>query len=96
MELILKNGLENIYFGQSIDDAIEVFGKPDREYHNTDDENEFILEWNAFKLRLTFYENENRKLEKFAMCTLPSLSSFSVSSVLSVVNPFLFYRQFLH
>lgn len=62
MELILKNGLENIYFGQSIEDAIEVFGIPDREYHNTDDENEFILEWNAFKLRLTFYENENRKL----------------------------------
>jgi len=62
MELILKTGLKNLKFGQSTEDAINAFGKPDREYQNSDDENEFILEWNKHKLRLTFYENENRKL----------------------------------
>uniref|UniRef100_UPI00404A5BC3 hypothetical protein n=1 Tax=Flavobacterium sp. TaxID=239 RepID=UPI00404A5BC3 len=59
MEIKPKIGVNNLKFGMTRKEVIEILNEPDRILTNEDDENELILEWNSHKLRLTFYKNED-------------------------------------
>lgn len=55
-----KNGIDKLLFGMQQKDVEAIYGKPSKEFKD-DDENIIYL-YNAEKLRLTFYEDENFKL----------------------------------
>ena len=51
-----KNGIDKLLFGMQQKDVEAIYGKPDKEFKD-DDENIIYL-YNKEKLRLTFYEDE--------------------------------------
>jgi len=60
MELKPKIGIDNLRFGMSRKEIIEILGEPDREFQLDDfGDNETVLEWKQKMLRLTFYKEEN-------------------------------------
>jgi hypothetical protein len=60
MEVQLKFGIGQLLFGMGQKDVIAVYGKPDKQY--TDEEDNIVFLYNAYKLRLTFYKEEGLKL----------------------------------
>ncbi|RZK01809.1 MAG: hypothetical protein EOO46_19165, partial [Flavobacterium sp.] len=60
MKVNLKNGVDKLLFGMKQDNVIALYGKPDKNYKD-EDENVIFL-YNAQKLRLTFYVEEDFKL----------------------------------
>lgn len=63
MKLDPKNGIDKLLFGMKSTDVFAIYGAPDREFE--DDEKNKIFLYNDFKLRLTFYEDEDFKLGYF-------------------------------
>lgn len=55
-----KNGIDKLLFGMQQKDVEAIYGRPDKEFKD-DDENVIYL-YNNEKFRLTFYEDENFKL----------------------------------
>jgi hypothetical protein len=60
MKINLKNGIEKLLFGMKQNDVIALYGKPDRNYKD-EDEN-VIFAYNKLKMRLTFYKDEEFKM----------------------------------
>ena len=60
MKINLKNGIDKLLFGMKQNDVIALYGKPDRNYKDEDDN--LIFAYNALKMRLTFYQEEEFKL----------------------------------
>lgn len=60
MKINLKNGIDKLLFGMKQKDVEAIYGKPDRNYKD-EDENQ-ILVYNKLKSRLTFYQEEDFKL----------------------------------
>lgn len=60
MKINLKNGIEKLVFGMKQNDVIAIYGKPNRNYKDEDDN--VIFAYNALKMRLTFYQEEGLKL----------------------------------
>lgn len=60
MKINPKNGIDKLIFGMKQDDVIAVYGKPDKNYK--DEDNNVIFVYNELKIRLTFYEEEDLKL----------------------------------
>jgi hypothetical protein len=60
MKINLKNGIDKLLFGMKQKDVEVIYGKPDRNYKD-EDENQ-ILVYNKLKSRLTFYQEEDFKL----------------------------------
>ncbi|MCW2120851.1 hypothetical protein [Flavobacterium sp. 7A] len=60
MKINLKNGIDKLLFGMKQKDVVALYGKPTKEYKD-EDEN-LILVYNALKMRLTFYKDEEFKL----------------------------------
>lgn len=60
MKINLKNGIDKLLFGMLQKDVISIYGKPSKSYKD-EDENVIFL-YNAQKLRLTFYVEEDLKL----------------------------------
>ena len=60
MKINLKNGIEKLIFGMKQSDVTAIYGKPDRNYKD-EDEN-IIFAYNTQKMRLTFYKEEEFKL----------------------------------
>lgn len=60
MKINLKNGIDRLLFGMKQDDVIALYGKPNKQYKD-EDENVVFL-YNEQKLRLTFYMEEDFKL----------------------------------
>lgn len=65
-----KNGIDKLLFGMQQKDVEAIYGKPDKEFKD-DDENVIYL-YNNEKFRLTFYEDENFKLG-YIICSNPEL-----------------------
>ncbi len=62
MVLKPKIGIDNIKFGMTEKEVISILGKPDRRYLEEDtDDNEIVLEWKNRLLRLTFYQDKNKR-----------------------------------
>lgn len=57
MELTPKKGIANLLFGMKQSDVESAIGKPDLQFK--DDDKNIIYVYNALKLRLTFYEDED-------------------------------------
>jgi len=60
MKINPKNGIDKLIFGMKQNDVIAIYGKPDRNYKDEDDN--VIFAYNALKIRLTFYKDEELKL----------------------------------
>jgi hypothetical protein len=60
MKINLKHGIDKLLFGMKQKDVEAIYGKPDRNYKD-EDENQ-ILVYNKLKSRLTFYQEEDFKL----------------------------------
>ena len=60
MKINLKIGIEKLIFGMKQIDVTAIYGKPDRNYKDEDDN--IIFAYNAQKMRLTFYKEEEFKL----------------------------------
>ena len=52
MKINLKNGIDKLLFGMKQNDVIALYGKPNRNYKDEDDN--LIFAYNAQKMRLTF------------------------------------------
>lgn len=60
MKINLKNGIDKLIFGMKQKDVTAVYGTPDKNYKDEDDNVIFV--YNKFKMRLTFYKDEDFKL----------------------------------
>lgn len=73
MKINLKNGIDKLIFGMKQNDVIAIYGKPDRNYKDEDDN--VIFAYNAQKIRLTFYQEEELKLG-YMVASSPDLELF--------------------
>ena len=73
MKIHLKNGIDQLLFGMKKNDVVAIYGKPDKEYKD-EDEN-LILQLNDQKMRLTFYKDEDFKLG-YIVASSPALELF--------------------
>lgn len=60
MKINLKHGIDQLVFGMKQNDVIAIYGKPNRNYKDEDDN--VIFSYNSLKMRLTFYKEEEFKL----------------------------------
>lgn len=60
MTIYPKNGVEKLLFGMKQTDVTGLYDQPDKTFK--DDENNIIYVYNALKLRLTFYADEDFRL----------------------------------
>lgn len=73
MKIYLKSGIDKLLFGMKQTDVTALYGKPNRSYKDEDD-NE-IFAYNALKMRLTFYKDEEFKLG-YIVASGPDLELF--------------------
>ncbi len=60
MKIQLKSGVDKLLFGMKEKDVKTIYGEPDRTYK--DEDKNIIYVYNAPKLRLTFYADEDFRL----------------------------------
>ena len=60
MEIKLKFGIDKLLFGMQQKDVEAIYGKPNMQY--IDEEENIVYVYNAHKMRLTFYEEEEMRL----------------------------------
>lgn len=60
MKINLKNGIDQLLFGMKQKDVIALLGQPNKNYKDEDDN--VIFSYNAQKMRLTFYKDEDFRL----------------------------------
>ena len=60
MKINLKNGIDKLIFGMKQNDVIALYGKPNRNYKDEDDN--VIFAYTSLKMRLTFYKEEDFRL----------------------------------
>ncbi|WP_281240295.1 hypothetical protein [Flavobacterium praedii] len=73
MKINPKNGIDKLIFGMKQNDVIAIYGKPNRNYKDEDDN--VIFAYNALKIRLTFYKEEDLKLG-YLVASSPDLELF--------------------
>ena len=60
MKINPKIGIDQLVFGMKQNDVIAVYGNPDKQYK--DEDNNVIFLYDSKKMRLTFYDDESLKL----------------------------------
>ena len=73
MKISLKNGIDKLIFGMKQKDVSAVYGTPDRNYKDEDENVIFV--YNKFKMRLTFYKEEDFKMG-YIVISSPDLELF--------------------
>lgn len=73
MKINLKNGIDQLIFGMKQKDVTAIYGKPDRNYKDEDDN--IIFAYNTLKIRLTFYKEEDFRLG-YMVASNPNLDLF--------------------
>jgi hypothetical protein len=68
MRINLKNGVDKLLFGMKLKDVELLYGKPSKQYK--DEDGNVICLYNAQKLSLTFYEDEDFRLG-YIICSDP-------------------------
>lgn len=74
MKVNLRTGVDKLLFGMKQQDVMAIYGEPDREYK--DDEENIIYVYNKEKFRLTFYSDEDLRLG-YIISANPDLELFS-------------------
>ena len=70
MKINPKNGIDKLLFGMKQNDVTAIYGKPNRNYKDEDDN--LIFAYNNLKMRLTFYQEEDFRLG-FIVASSPDL-----------------------
>jgi hypothetical protein len=83
MKINPKNGIDKLLFGMKQNDVIAIYGKPNRNYKDEDDN--VIFAYNALKMRLTFYQEEDFKLG-YIVASSPDLELFGNKVVGKKIN----------
>jgi hypothetical protein len=73
MKINLKNGIDKLIFGMKQKDVAAIYGTPDKNYKDEDDN--VIFAYNKLKMRLTFYKDEEFKLG-YIVASSPELELF--------------------
>jgi hypothetical protein len=73
MQIKLKYGIDKLLFGMQQNDVIAIYGKPNRNFKDEDDN--IIYCYNGLKMRLTFYADEDFKLG-YIIASSPNLEWF--------------------
>lgn len=73
MKINPKNGIDALLFGMKQSDVTALYGKPDRQFKDEDQNN--ISLYNTQKWRLTFYEDEDFRLG-YIISSNPELTLF--------------------
>jgi hypothetical protein len=73
MKINPQNGIDKLLFGMKQSDVTAIYGKPNRNYKDEDDN--IIFAYNALKMRLTFYKDEEFKLG-YIVASSPDLELF--------------------
>lgn len=73
MKINPKNGIDQLLFGMKQNDVIALYGKPNRNYK--DEDNNVIFAYNSLKMRLTFYQEEDFRLG-YIVASSPDLALF--------------------
>ena len=73
MKINPKSGIDKLIFGMKQNDVIAIYGKPNKNYKDEDDNVIFV--YNELKIRLTFYEEEDLKLG-YLVASSPNLELF--------------------
>jgi hypothetical protein len=60
MKINPKNGIDKLIFGMKQNDVSAIYGKPNKNYKDEDDN--IIFQYNNQKMRLTFYKDEDFRL----------------------------------
>ncbi|WP_306352596.1 hypothetical protein [Flavobacterium sp. '19STA2R22 D10 B1'] len=83
MKINPKHGIDQLIFGMKQNDVTAIYGKPDREYKDEDENT--IVQYNKLKLRLTFYKEEGFKLG-YLVCSNPALELFDKKIIGRKIN----------
>jgi len=83
MKVDLKIGIDKLIFGMKQNDVISIYGKPDRNYKDEDDN--VIYAYNGLKMRLTFYKDEEFKLG-YIVASSPELDLLGTSVIGKKIN----------
>ena len=78
MKINLKNGIDKLIFGMKQKDVTTIYGKPDRNYKDEDDN--VIFAYNKLKIRITFYQEEDFKLG-YMVASSPELELFGAKVI---------------
>lgn len=78
MKINLKSGIDKLLFGMKQNDVTAIYGKPNRNYKDEDDN--VILVYNQLKMRLTFYQEEDLKLG-YIVASSPKLELFGATVI---------------
>ena len=78
MEIKLKYGIDNLLFGMKEQDVVGILGKPDTKYK--DEEENVVFMYNARKLRLIFYKEEDFRLG-YMTTTNPIVKLFNTTII---------------
>ncbi|VXB65354.1 conserved hypothetical protein [Flavobacterium sp. 9AF] len=60
MKVKLKYGIDQLLFGMKQKDVEAIYGKPNKQY--IDEEDNIVYVYNTYKMRLTFYDEEELRL----------------------------------
>ena len=89
MKINLKNGIDKLIFGMKQNDVTAIYGKPDRNYKDEDDN--VIFAYNALKMRLTFYVEEDFKLG-YIVASSPELEVFGYKIInRKIINDYIVF-----
>ncbi len=78
MKINPKNGIDKLLFGMKQNDVIALYGKPNQNYKDEDDN--AIFAYNTLKMRLTFYQDEEFKLG-YIVASSPNLELFGIKVI---------------
>ena len=73
MIIIPKNGIDKLVFGMKQNDVLSIYGKPDKQFKDEDQNVIFI--YNNLQLQMSFYEEEDFKLG-YIISSNPGLTIF--------------------
>jgi hypothetical protein len=73
MELKPESGIDDIVFGLQEPDVVRLLGQPDKAFEGEEDGSELVYQYDARRMRLTFYRNEDGKLG-YIRCSHPGLT----------------------
>ena len=70
MKIIPKNGIDRLVFGMKQNDVLSIYGKPDKQFK--DEDQNIIFIYNDLQLQMSFYEEEDFRLG-YLICSNPDL-----------------------
>jgi hypothetical protein len=65
MEIKPKIGFDNLKFGMTQKEVVEILGKPNKKIIDPKNEDHLILEWTSKLIRLVFYQHHNDRFAYF-------------------------------